>query len=225
MRRGVPAQGQGQGRRRRGERRTLKVDAISFGASNEEAGHRPASSTQEAPSEHNDAPSHRSAFAARPCTHKSECPGQALLMSAMPLIAARSGHRRRSEMGSKPAILETSKSCPLCQRPQTFGGHSRTSEKFQNATSHNLRWESRGRIAMYVGSRSGRPFYAAVVRRRVAAQWAVAPAHRHGRRLLRLRAGGPYALNCLCYDVSGTHLGRRRPNGPPNFVGRSSVLC
>jgi len=57
------------------------------------------------------------------------------------------------------------------------------------------------------------------------AQWAVAPAHRHGRRLLRLRAGGPYALNCLRYDVSGTHLSSRRPNGPPNFVRPSSVLC
>jgi hypothetical protein len=94
----------------------------------------------------------------------------------------------------------------------------------QNATSHNLRWESRGQIAMYVGSRSGRPFYAAVVRCRVAAQWAVPPAHRNGRRLLRLRAGGPYALNCLRYDVSGTHLSRRRPNGPPNFVRPSSVF-
>jgi hypothetical protein len=46
------------------------------------------------------------------------------------------------------------------------------------ATSHNLRWESRGRIAMYVGSRSGRRFYAAVVRCRVAAQWAVGSAPR-----------------------------------------------
>ena len=55
-------------------------------------------------------------------------------------------------------------------------------------------------------------------------RWAVAPAHRHGRRFLRLRAGGPYALNCLRYDVSGTHLSSR-PNGPPNFVRPSSVLC
>ena len=87
----------------------------------------------------------------------------------------------------------------------------------QNATSHNLRWESRGRIAMNVGSRSGRPFYAAVVRCRVAAQWAVGSAHGHGRRLLRAHAGGPYALNCLRYDVSGTHLSGRRPNWPPKL--------
>ena len=77
-------------------------------------------------------------------------------------------------------------------------------------------------IAMYVGSRSGRPFYAAVVRCRVAAQWAAAPAHRHGRRLLRLRARGPYALNCLRYGVSGTHLSRRRPNGPPTSSDRQA---
>jgi hypothetical protein len=67
-----------------------------------------------------------------------------------------------------------------------------------------------------VGSRSG-PIL------RYCCRWAVAPAHCHGRRLFRLRAGGPYALNCLRYDVSGTHLSRR-PNGPPNFVRPSSVF-
>ena len=70
--------------------------------------------------------------------------------------------------------------------------------------------------------RSGRPFYAAVVRCRVAAQWAGAPAHRHGRRLLRLRARGPYALNCLRYGVSGTHLSRRPRNGPPTSSDRQA---
>jgi hypothetical protein len=66
-------------------------------------------------------------------------------------------------------------------------------------------------------------FSRAVVRCRVVAQWAVAPAYRHGRRLLRLRAGGGYALNCLRYDVSGTHLRRRSSRSPPKL--RPTLKC
>jgi len=65
-----------------------------------------------------------------------------------------------------------------------------------------------------VGSRSGRPFYAAVV-----GQWRqpIATADVYSDYVQE-------ALNCLRYDVSGTHLSSR-PNGPPNFVRPSSVLC